>query len=271
MRAESILDALVGAKARPPGEPRLDADRRGPGFLEEALSAFGLGARRDTLVGEDGRPNPLSQGFGDARTQLGDWIAGAKQAMGRNPTLTAGGLAAAAGMLLSGRGRGLLGSLAGIGGVGLIGALAYNAWRKYRQRNEGGEEIHREALDPARATDGDAELFARVMVAAIAADGRIDAIERARIASGLREAGLDAAGTKWLDAEFAQPASAEDLARAATTPEKALQIYSAARLVIEPDTAEEREFLDRLAAALKLDPALRQEVDGGASALKTGA
>jgi uncharacterized membrane protein YebE (DUF533 family) len=275
MRAESILDALVGAKARPPGERRPGDDERGPGFLEEALSAFGLGGprreeSRREFRGDEERPGALRQGVGDTRSMLGDWITGAKEAMGRNPTLTAGGLAAAAGMLLSGRGRGLLGSVAGIGGVGLIGALAYNAWRKYQERKAGGEDIDRDALNPATATDRDAELFARVMVAAIAADGHIDAIERARIASGLREAGLDADGTKWLDREFAKPASVEDLARAAATPEKALQVYSAARLVIEPDTPEERQFLDRLAGALKLDPALRNEVDGGAATLKTG-
>jgi uncharacterized membrane protein YebE (DUF533 family) len=271
MRAEQILDALVGAKARPSDERRPDEEERGPGFLEEALSAFGLGGpRRGEFRDDDRQRGVLRQGLGDTRSTLGDWVTGAKEAMGRNPTLTAGGLAAAAGMLLSGRGRGLLGNIAGIGGVGLIGALAYNAWRKYQERKAGGDEIDRNALNPARATDRDAELFARVMVAAIAADGHIDAVERARVASGLREAGLDADGTKWLDREFANPASIDDLASAAATPEKALQIYSAARLVIEPDTAEERQFLDRLAAALKLDPALRNEVDGGAATLKTG-
>lgn len=61
----------------------------------------------------------------------------------------------------------------------------------------------------------------------------------------------------------------EELAAAATTPERAAQVYSTARLAIEPDTAEERDFLKRLADALKLAPALRTEIDGGASGLKT--
>ena len=275
MNAEKILDALVGAKTQP-GTERA-APERPRGFIEEALSAFGLGGEaRAPEAGE--RPparasglGAIGQGFGDARGTLGDWTARAKEAMGRNPTLTAGAIAAAAGLLLSGRGRGLLGGLAGVGGMGLIGALAYNAFQKYRERNAAAPPPDTAALNPANATDADARLFARVMVAAIAADGRIDAVERARAAGALRQAGLAGDDAAWLEREFAAPAKAEDFAAAAATPERAAQLYSAARLAIEPDTAEERAFLERLAAALKLDPALKTEIDGGASGMKAGA
>ena len=202
MKAEQVLDALVGAKAKPEIEP--EASARPRSFIQEALSAFGFGNQTS------GAPTSgLGQGFTDARGTLGTWAARAKEAMGRNPTLTAGALAATAGLLLSGRGRGILGNVAGVGGVGLIGALAYNAFRSYQDRKAGAEKVDQDALNPANATEQDAHLFARVMVAAIAADGRIDGIERVRIASGLREAGLGADGTSWLDQEFARPASIE--------------------------------------------------------------
>jgi uncharacterized membrane protein YebE (DUF533 family) len=275
MNAEKILDALVGAKTQP-GTERA-APERPRGFIEEALSAFGLGGEpRATEAGE--RPparasglGAIGQGFGDARGTLGDWTARAKEAMGRNPALTAGAIAAAAGLLLSGRGRGLLGSLAGVGGMGLIGALAYNAFQKHRERNASAPPPDTAALNPANATDEDARLFARVMVSAIAAVGRIDAVERARAAGALRQAGLEGDDAAWLEREFAAPAKAEDFAARSATPERAAQLYSAARLAIEPDTPEERAFLERLAAALKLDPALKTEIDGGASGMKAGA
>lgn len=264
MKSEQILDALVGAKAKPATEP--EASARPRSFIQEALSAFGFGD--DT----SGAPTSgLGQGFSDARGTLGTWAAKAKEAMGRNPTLTAGALAATAGLLLSGRGRGIMGNVAGVGGLGLIGALAYNAFRRYQDRKAGAAPVDQAALNPANATEQDALLFARVMVAAIAADGRIDGIERARIANGLRNAGLGADGSRWLDQELAKPASIEELSAHATTSEKAAQMYSAARLVIEPDTAEEREFLQGLAQATKLDPALKNEIDGGASGLKASA
>ncbi|MGZ8299339.1 MAG: DUF533 domain-containing protein, partial [Rhodoplanes sp.] len=49
------------------------------------------------------------------------------------------------------------------------------------------------------------------------------------------------------------------------------QVYAAARLAIEPDTPQEREFLHSLAEALKLDPALKREIDEGASGVKVPA
>jgi uncharacterized membrane protein YebE (DUF533 family) len=264
MNFERILDGLVGAKAKP-GTEQEPSDRQ-RGFIEEALGAIGIGGDRT-----DRPRGGLAQGFGDARNTLGDWTERAKETMGRNPTLTAGAIAAAAGLLLSGRGRGLVGSLAGVGGMGLIGALAYNAFRKYQERSTGAALPNPEALNPANATDTDAQVLARAMVAAIAADGQIDDIERARIAGSLRGVGLSEDDATWLEREFAKPASAEDLAASVGTPERAAQIYSAARLVIEPDTEKERAFLRKLADALKLPPELRGEIDGGASGLKASA
>lgn len=263
MNIEKILDSLIGTKSTPVVPS--DSNSKPRSFIEEALSAFGLGGDRQ----KSEAPSQVGQIVSDTRDTLGGWGDSVKEAMGRNPTLTAGALATTAGMLLSGRGRGLLGSIAGIGGIGLIGSLAYNAYRKYQERNSGTPPIDQQALNPARATEEDAHLFARAMVAAIASDGRMDAVESARVAGGLREAGLEHEGAAWLEKEFATPANVEELAGHASTPEKASQIYSAARLVIEPDTKEERDFLDRLAQALRLEPALRSAIDGGALELKT--
>ncbi len=262
MKFERILDGLVGAKSNPGTErdPAL-----GPrGFIEEALSALGLGGDRAPSA----QAGAAAQGLGDARNSAGDWAQRAKEAMGRNPTLTAGAIAATAGLLLSGRGRGLLGTIAGVGGMGLIGALAYNAFRKYRERSSDVRMPDKASLSPANATEAEAQHLARAMVAAIAADGQLDDRERARVATNLRAAGLDQDDAGWLERELADPASVEELAEAAATPEQAAKLYSAARLVIEPDTEQERDFLERLAKALKLPLELRNEIDAGATNLK---
>lgn len=273
MQAERALDALVGASAKPNTE---NVETGRPlGFLEEALSAFGFGSNRSAPSAASGLGGTLGQGTGGGLDdRLSEWASRAQAAMGRNPGLTAGGVLAGAGLLLgSGRARGLLGGVAGIGGLALIAALAYKAFRKTQEKPGavGSAAGQVTALDPAKATDADAHLFARAMVAAIAADGHIDDAERARVGEGLRQAGLDSESANWLDREFTRPASPEALAAEAFSPAKAAQVYAAARLAVEPDTSEERAFLDRLAGALNLDPKLRDEIDRGASDLKIAA
>ncbi len=116
-------------------------------------------------------------------------------------------------------------------------------------------------------TEDDALLFLRAMVAAASADGRVDEAERGRIVKGLTEAGIDAEATRWLDRELAAPADVEELAAGITNPEKAAQVYAAARVAIDPDTMQEREFLRQLAEALDLDQALKAQIDETAGAM----
>jgi uncharacterized membrane protein YebE (DUF533 family) len=120
---------------------------------------------------------------------------------------------------------------------------------------------------PVSQTEDDALLFLRTMVAAAASDGYIDQAERSRIINGLTEAGIDPEASRWLESEMASPADVEELAAGVTDPEKAAQVYSAARIAIDPDTIQEREFLHQLAEALDLDPAVRAQIDDTAGTL----
>ena len=106
------------------------------------------------------------------------------------------------------------------------------------------------------------------MIAAAAADGAIDAEERTAILGGLREAGFDQEANEWLEGEMASPASIEALAQGAQSPEVAAQIYTAARIAINPDTPKEKDFLAGLAASLGLDAELVANIDVAASAAK---
>jgi len=120
---------------------------------------------------------------------------------------------------------------------------------------------------PVSQTEDDALLFLRTMVAAAASDGMIDEAERQRIVSGLVEAGIDPQASRWLEKEMASPADVEELAASVADPETAAQVYAAARITINPDTIQEREFLHQLAVALDLDPAIRAQIDETAGAL----
>ncbi len=124
------------------------------------------------------------------------------------------------------------------------------------------------ALPPASAPADNGEsalLIMRAMIAAAAADGRIDEGERERILGTLKSAGIDGEGVHLIEAELSRPASAAELAAAVKTPETAVQVYTAARRIITPNTVEERVFLAHLSGALGLDPRIVAQIDAMAS------
>jgi uncharacterized membrane protein YebE (DUF533 family) len=107
-------------------------------------------------------------------------------------------------------------------------------------------------------------LMVRTMIAAASADGTVDSAERRSIVGGLERAGIDADAATLLDQEFARPASIDALIADASSPEIAMQAYTAARLAVEPDQPSEQQFLARLAAGLKLAPELVRNIDAAA-------
>ncbi|QFU17907.1 DUF533 domain-containing protein [Microvirga thermotolerans] len=130
-----------------------------------------------------------------------------------------------------------------------------------------------QALPPPAAAAPSADtalLVMRAMIAAAAADGRIDEGERARILGTLKSAGIDGEGVEIVEAELARPASAAELAAAVRTPEAAIQVYTAARRIITPNTVEERVFLAQLSGALGLDPRIVAQIDAAAAGATLG-
>ncbi len=107
---------------------------------------------------------------------------------------------------------------------------------------------------PAAVPDsGDrAMLLVRAMIAAAAADGHVDDDERARIVARLED---DDDDTRLrLEREMAAPLTADEVAAACGSPERAEEVYAASLLAIRVDTDAERSYLQRLAGALSLDP-----------------
>ncbi|MBB5207294.1 tellurite resistance TerB family protein [Chiayiivirga flava] len=103
-------------------------------------------------------------------------------------------------------------------------------------------------------------LLIRAMIAAANADGHIDATERESILGRARDSGLDADTLAFLDAELAKPQTLQQVV-ANGTPALAADIYAASALAITVDTEAEKQWLDMLSYGLRLDPAVRADID----------
>ena len=78
----------------------------------------------------------------------------------------------------------------------------------------------------------------------------------------LRTGGLnDAELQQWLHAELEKPLDPAEVARAATTPEMASEMYLASLLAADEQSFMERAYLDELARQLKLDDALKLRLE----------
>jgi uncharacterized membrane protein YebE (DUF533 family) len=293
--AKSLLDALVsaGSKAGAQGgqagglggvlgnlAQQIQQGGGGGGLVGMAGQIFGQASQG---VQDAARNSGLQQGASDVVGQLSggktpeQLLAQARSMLGNNQ-LGAGALLGGLGALVFGSsaGRSIIGSAAKLGGAALIGGLAYKAYQNY----QAGKPLlgaDRQAVLPAPAGSGfepeaasqqNALVFIRAMIAASASDGHIDDAERDAILGGLRQAGLDAEAHQWLAHEMANPASVDALVEGAETPELAAQIYTAARIAINPDTSAEKDFLAGLAGSLGLDAELVANIDAAASAAK---
>ncbi len=295
--AKSLLDALVSAGTQA-GKPGGQGQTGGLGSILGGLAgqvqkSGGVGG----LAGMAGQIlKQATQGVGDAARQTGvqqkageavgqvtggrsaqDVLAQAKAMFDKNPAMATAALGGLGALVFgTSAGRSVIGSAAKLGGAALIGGLAYKAYQNYQSGkpmlDTGSPELlpapSGTGFEPEAASEATALVFIRAMIAAAAADGEIDADERAAILGGLREAGFDQEANEWLAKEMANPASVETLVEGAESPELAAQIYTAARIAINPDTPKEKDFLAGLAASLGLDAELVANIDVAASAAK---
>lgn len=200
----------------------------------------------------------------------------------QNQFAAGGALGSLAGLFLGSKaGRGLAVDAAKLGGLALIGGLAFQAWQNYKSGKpvidlgQGAQVTAPPEQSPFGTTGNDrvdqqhAEVLLRAMIAAAAADGTVDDAERAQIVGGLQQLGLAGDAAQFLDQEFASPASVEDLAGSAAGDQAmAAQVYTAARLTIDPDHQAEKDFLAALAEALGLDQQLVAHIDAAAESAK---
>lgn len=206
-----------------------------------------------------------------------DFLSQAKELASKNQLATGAAIGGLAAILLgTGAGRAITGSAARLGGMALIGGLAYKALQNYQAgkplldlSGAASEISGTPAALPAPANEQTHALrLVRAMIAAASADGIVDDTERAAIAGNLKAAGLDAEATAYIEHEFANPADITTLCEGVSTPDERAQVYAAARLAIDPDTAEEKDFLAALAGTLELDAGLVAHIDAAANSAK---
>jgi uncharacterized membrane protein YebE (DUF533 family) len=168
-------------------------------------------------------------------------------------------------------GRSAAAAAAKIGALALIGGLAYKAYQNYSEGRPmiGGNFMPEEAprgsgFEPGAVTNQTATLYIRAMIGAAAADGRIDGAEQQKILGSLKQVGADAEAEEFLAQELNNPATPRELISQVRTPEEAVQVYTAARIAIEPDTQGEQAFLAELASGLGIDRQLAAHVDAAA-------
>lgn len=257
------------------------------GQVQDALSRSGI-----DLGSLTGQTSGSQTDAGAARpTQGGGFANRARDFLGEKQVGTLsgaqiGGIGAAAGAILAG--GGIKGAARG-GIMAILGTLAVSALRNAQARANAPEAA---PADPAPgsfstgagtgrrfnadgATDAEVippdqieglvteeaeKLAVRAMIAAAKADGQIDKDEITRIIGKLGTDAVNETERQFVLEEMKAPLDIQGLARLASTPAQAAQIYGASILAIHLDTEEEKRYLADLATALRLDDATVAEL-----------
>lgn len=213
---------------------------------------------------------------GSVRDTAGDIIQ-----LARDNKLATGAIAAA--LLGTKTGRKLTGNVATLGGIAAVAGLGYLAYENYRAgRSPQAAQDQPASSEPLALPPADSPFnpqsvpvsndfalaLVRAMIAAAKADGHIDAVERNNIMDRIRMSGLDAEAEAFIEQELASPTDIDALVAACRTEEEKVELYTASRLAIEPDSRAERGYLDLLAGRLGLADALVDHIEATVSAAK---
>jgi uncharacterized membrane protein YebE (DUF533 family) len=152
--------------------------------------------------------------------------------------------------------------LATYGGLAAIGVMAYKADGDYKQQ-QGDASVEPRTVDrlPPPQAELHSQAILKALVAAAKADGHIDTRERQVIEGEFSRVNQDAELQQWLHAELEKPLDPAEIARAATTPEIASEMYLASLMAADEQNFMERAYLDELARQLKLDDALKVRLE----------
>jgi len=152
------------------------------------------------------------------------------------------GLAGALAVLISSRATR---KIAALGGLAALGAVAYKGHKRGAMPTD-----FKDAVNLLTGYDADrrSDMLLRAMIAAAQADGTISAEERALI-EAYPDADMDT-----LAQLLSTPAEPAAIAALATSDQCGAEIYAVSCRIADGTNAAERDYLDRLAMALRLDP-----------------
>jgi len=109
--------------------------------------------------------------------------------------------------------------------------------------------------EPEQPRNEEPLLLIRAMIAAANADHAVDDVERHAILGKVTASGLGTEERSFIEEELSHPLDLRALVSQVKSPEMAEQVYAASVVAVEVDSDAERNYLQRLATALKLDTA----------------
>lgn len=182
-------------------------------------------------------------------------------------------------------GRSIAGNALAIGGLAAIAGLGYQAYKNYQAgqapaASSDAPSANNPVLLPPPVDSGFGPaspagsnefvlVLIRAMIAAAKADGHIDGAERALIMDKIKAADVSGEAAAFIERELASPTDIDAIVAAAVTEEQRVELYTASRLTIEPDSRAERGYLDLLAGRLGLADQLVDHIEATVSSAKT--
>jgi uncharacterized membrane protein YebE (DUF533 family) len=200
-----------------------------------------------------------------------------------DPSWAKFGTGAAAGGVLglllgSKRGRSMGGTALKYGSIAALGAVAfkaYNHWQdqqRQQAQQPSASPTTTSSTSPSRsapllpAPEVHSQALLKAMIAAAKSDGHLDEREQGLIHAELDRQQADPQERRWMEEELRRPLDPAEVARAATSPELAAEMYLASLLMVDDTTFMERAYLDELARQLQLAPGLKAELESQARA-----
>ncbi|EGU30385.1 tellurite resistance TerB family protein [Vibrio scophthalmi] len=145
-----------------------------------------------------------------------------------------------------------------VGGAAALGALAYKVYNDW-QGKQSSSATSNEPFDQNQPIHS--QLIIKAMIAAAKADGHVDNDEMAQIDAAIEQSGGDQHLRELIQQELNKPLDPIQIARLASTPQQAAEIYLASLLVVDEQNFMEKAYLQELAKQLKLDPEVTQQLE----------
>lgn len=222
------------------------------------------------MIAEDGKTY-ASEGLDVAKDQLAELkerieLQIPEAGPERDAMLKNLGVGAAAGGLLAllvgtKSGRKVLSPAVKLGSLGALGAVGYKVYTEWQKRNELTESSIPIANLAGPAVNDRSVAILRAMIMAAQADGVVDDDEKEKIAQQIDSTGFSADVRDLLIPELEKPVDLQSLAAAADSSAAAVEMYLASLTVVDVQNDDERSYLDRLSAALGIEPLLQRELE----------
>jgi uncharacterized membrane protein YebE (DUF533 family) len=164
------------------------------------------------------------------------------------------------------------------GSIAALGAVAFKAYSHWQDQQKQQSQQPSVAPNAASAStaprsapllpapEAHSQALLKAMIAAAKSDGHLDEREQGLIHAELERQQADPQERRWMEEELRRPLDPAEVARAATTPELAAEMYLASLLMADDTTFMERAYLDELARQLQLAPGLKAELESQARA-----